>query len=43
MANSVCGYCRKAIGYEVRFYQTDGGLVHAVCAEDAAEARAMPG
>lgn len=35
MAMTPCRICRKAIGYETRFYQeSDRRLVHAACLEE---------
>ena len=40
MSTAVCRYCSEPIGYDVRFYQEDGEqIVHALCAEEAAEVR----
>ena len=36
-AAAACAYCHKPIGFYVRFYLQDDGLVHASCAEAAAE------
>lgn len=36
-AASICVYCRREIGFGTRFYRTDLTLVHAACAENAAE------
>jgi hypothetical protein len=33
-AAQVCRICDKPIGYEVRFYQSAGQLVHAACLEE---------
>jgi hypothetical protein len=33
MANTFCHHCRESIGFGVRFYRTDDGLVHARCEE----------
>lgn len=41
LARSICMYCDKPIGWDVRFYQTDKGRlqhVHAICHEKAIEA-----
>ncbi len=38
MAGSVCHWCAKEIGYDVRFYQMDSAskkYVHASCEEDS--------
>lgn len=38
MADSLCPFCEKRIGYDLRFYRLDvDGLAHAVCAELDAE------
>lgn len=42
MSEMICSHCKKAIGYEVRFYKTSNHnepleLVHAICYEDAIE------
>lgn len=34
MAETECPICGDAIGYETPFYDRDGVLVHAACAED---------
>jgi len=36
-AMRLCSFCHKPIGYGVRYYRSDAGLDHAVCAEDDAE------
>jgi len=36
MAESICHFCQKPIGYDKRFYmELDKTLVHAICFEDA--------
>jgi len=36
MAESICHFCQKPIGYDKRFYmEPDKTLVHAICFEDA--------
>lgn len=37
IAEAVCRFCDKPIGYEQRFYN-DEGYVHAPCLEDSIEA-----
>lgn len=37
MAESACEDCGKPIGYDVRFYNTGPGLIHASCLEDRLE------
>lgn len=38
MAQAVCHYCEKPIGYETRFYvDVDKKLVHAICLETSIE------
>ena len=38
MAATLCLYCKKPIGYGVRFYRTEAdGLAHALCFEEAIE------
>jgi hypothetical protein len=36
IAESVCRFCDKEIGFDTRFYN-DNGYVHASCLEDAIE------
>jgi hypothetical protein len=35
MADTVCAYGDGPIGYDEHFYQTERGLAHAACEEDA--------
>ncbi len=34
MAESVCPICGQSIGYDRRFFLSEGSYVHAVCMED---------
>lgn len=43
MANDVCHWCSEPIGFDTLFYETEQGLAHALCEEQAAEAhRSVP-
>jgi hypothetical protein len=34
MAESLCIFCGKPIGYETRFYESSDGFMHAQCEEE---------
>lgn len=42
-AEYLCGYCSQPIGYDVRFYQYDKALTHALCEERAFAAERAKG
>ena len=37
-AQRLCSLCQRSINYETRYYRSNAGLDHALCAERAAEA-----